>query len=422
MGLILRASPEWLELVSLASCVGVLVCSLWVLGPIRGDALPGQESLRAATWRLIRVAAPALLASSVLGLLVRVTEMSGYPITGVLAALPTVLLHTHFGRTWTLRMAAVVALSVTILAARRSRRVRLLEGVMLGFAFVVSAMDSASGHAANAGDFSAAELVDGLHLLAALVWGGGLLVLSWVVLPRLLEQGDLAARSIAGVATRFSRVAGIGAGVIIVTAPYQACAHGGSVEGLASSPYGWTLLAKTLLFTVLLLLGAFNRYVSVPRLQAWAGVATTSRGTAARLIAPALSLLVRDERGPLSAARFERTVRLESILLVAVLLCAALLRHEVPARHGGSHGHSPGAIGAGADRTPAPRCQRLLGHEPSGDSSGGLRLRRLGDVVVARGHDLDVEGHLHDGAGERFRHEREVHRLDVVQVVAPPER
>jgi putative copper resistance protein D len=365
VGLFLRASPEWLELVSLATCVGVLVCSLWVLGPIRGDALPGQESLRAATWRLLRVAAPALLASSVLGLLVRVTEMSGYPITGVLAALPTVLLHTHFGRTWILRMAAIVALSVTILA-RRFRRVRLLEGVMLGFALVVSAMDSASGHAADAGDFSAAELVDLLHLWAALVWGGGLLVLSWVVLPRLVEQGDLAARSIAGVATRFSRVAGIGAGVIALTAPYQAWAHGGSVEGLASSPYGQAVLAKSVLFAVLLTLGAFNRYVSVPRLQAWAGVATTSRGTAARLIAPALSLLARDARGPLSAARFARTVRLESILLVAVLLCAALLRHEVPARHARPHGHAPGAVGAEADRTPgatmpAPTWPRTLG-------------------------------------------------------------
>ncbi len=331
MSVFLHAIPAWLELVSLACCIGVLACTLWVVGPIRGDALSGDERLLAGMWQLLGISAAVLFASSILGLLVRSAEMSGYPITGVLPVLPTVLLRTHLGHAWILRMAAIIALSVTLMAAGDPRHSRLFQGVMLGCAVVVSATDSASGHASDAGDFSVAEIMDWLHLLAALVWGGGLLLLSSVILPHLVRQGDRAAWSMAGIATRFSRIAGVGVGLIVLTASYQEWALGGSVDGLVRTPYGRTIIAKIALFSLLLLLGAFNRYISVPRLQGWACSANTSQG-AGRLVAPARLPLTLDARWPPAAARFTRAVKLEAFLLVALLLCAALLRHEVPAR------------------------------------------------------------------------------------------
>jgi putative copper resistance protein D len=201
VSLFLHAIPAWLEFVSLAGCIGVLACSLWVVGPTRGDALPGQESFLARMWRLLGMSAAVMFGSSILQLLVRSAEMSGYPITGVLPVLQTVLLDTHLGHAWILRMAAIVALLVTIMAVGESRHSRLLH-LMLGCAVVVSAMDSQSGHGSDAGDFSVAEIIDWLHLVAALVWGGGLVVLSLAILPRLVEQGDRAARTMAGIATR----------------------------------------------------------------------------------------------------------------------------------------------------------------------------------------------------------------------------
>jgi putative copper resistance protein D len=347
------AIPEWIELVSLACCTGVLVCSLWVVSSAPGDAPSGREDLLAEMRRLLGIAAAALLASSIPDLVVRSAEMSGNPISRVLPVLPTVLLRTHVGHTWLLRTAAILGLSVMITAARGSLRSRPLQHVLLGFVVVVAAMDSASGHASDAGDFSAAEIVDGLHLLAALVWGGGLLVLSLVILPRLLEQGDRAAGAMAGVATRFSGIAGVGIAVIALTAVYQARAYGGSIGGLARSPFGRTIIAKIVLFSLLLVLGAFNRYVSVPRLQEWAGSSPTRRGALGRVFAPALRLLARDARGPLAATRFACAVRLETFLLVAVLGCAALLRHEAPARHEAHPEHHPVAA-CGAPRA-APR-------------------------------------------------------------------
>jgi putative copper resistance protein D len=324
--------PDWIGLVSLACCTGVLVCSLWVVGSAQADPNPVSEDLLAGMWQLLRIGAAALFVSSILALLVRAGEMSGHPVTGVLPALPTVLLRTHLGHAWLLRMAAIVALLATT-AAGRSLRSRLSRAFMLGCVVVVSAMDSASGHAANTGDFSAAEIIDWLHLIAALVWGGALVVLSLKILPHLVKQGDRAAWSVAGIATRLSRIAGVGVGLIALTASYQQWAYGGTVEGLPRSPFGRIIITKIALFSALLVLGAFNRYVSVPRLQEWAGYSTARHGALGRLVAPALKPFAPKAGGTQTAVRFARTVQLEAVLVAAVLLCAVLLRHEAPARH-----------------------------------------------------------------------------------------
>jgi putative copper export protein len=259
--------------------------------------------------------------------------MSGQPISGVLPALPTVVLRTHLGKVWIIRMSALALLAMAVAAGRRRPRSRRLPYLMLGCAIVISATESASGHASDAGDFSVPEIMDWLHLLGPMVWGGGLLVLSLVILPRLVKEGDRAATSVAHVATRFSAVAGVAVALIALTAVYQTWIYAGSAEALVRSPYGWTVIAKIVLFGFLLCLGAFNRYVSIPRLQEWAGSARTRRSVLGRLIAPVLRPLARDARGPLVAKQFARSVKLEAFLLLAVLLCAALLRREVPARH-----------------------------------------------------------------------------------------
>jgi putative copper resistance protein D len=330
--LFLRVIPEWLELVSLSLLTGGLVCLLWVVEPEPGDGTLIPESVLGGLRRLLGWGVVALLLSTVAGLLVRSAGMSGYPLIRVVAVLPTVILRTHFGHAWILRIVAIVALSLTIVASGRYRHSRSSRYVMLGWALIVSALDSASGHASDAGDFSVPELMDWLHVVAAMVWGGSLVVLSIEILPRMCNQSDRAARSIATIAKRLSRIAGLAVAFVAVTALYQEWAYGGSVQGLPGSAYGRIIIVKVVLFFLLLLLGAWNRYVSVPRLQARAGL----------------------ETGPPVAARFRRTVAFEAILFAAVLLCAALLRQEMPARHAASRDRHAlaGWDGAGSARHP----------------------------------------------------------------------
>jgi putative copper export protein len=139
----------------------------------------------------------------------------------------------------------------------------------------------------------------------------------------------------AGIATRFSRIAGGAVGFIALTAPYQTWAYGGGFGELATAPYGRILITKVVLFVLLLILGAFNRWVSVPRLHEWAVSSSEPR----------------------ASSQFARTVKLEAILVVAVLLCAALLRHEVPARHSIRQEHHPmAACGRPRELPECPPC------------------------------------------------------------------
>jgi putative copper resistance protein D len=355
VSLLLQVLPDWLGLVSLAGCFGVLVLALWVVPDTAADRAD-QENVLAGMWPLLGICTAALLATSIFALLVRSAEMSGSPITEVLSVVPTVLLRTHLGHTWILRGVAATVLAVTVMT-RASRPPRPSSYVMLGCALVVSAMDSASGHASDAGDLSIAEIMDWLHLVAALVWAGGLLVLSWAIFPRLLKHGDRAARSVARIASRFSRVAGATVALVALTAPYQAWAYGGSFEGLLHSLYGRTVVAKIVLFFLLVALGAFNRFVGVPGLQEWADLAVRRPGVMGRLVRRALLPIARDARGSRAAARFARAVNIEALLVLVVLLCAALLRHEIPARDTSHPEHNPMACGVPARAPAAPASQ-----------------------------------------------------------------
>ncbi len=207
---------------------------------------------------------------------------------------------------------------------------------MLCIAVIIAMTESASGHASDKGDFSIPEIMDFLHLLAACAWGGGLLALSLVILPNLARAGDQQAALIADIARRFSRIAGIAVGIIAITALYNAWAFVGSFEAIWTSPYGWTVFAKVILFSLLISLGAFNRYVSVPLLLEWGGVSRTGRGMITRVASHVFSRYFRNPDGPTIAFRFKRSVRVEAMLMLGALLCAAMLRHEIPARH---HSH-----------------------------------------------------------------------------------
>jgi putative copper export protein len=274
-----------------------------------------------------------MIASSFGDLLVRAVEMSGQPLTAVFLVLPTVVFHTHLGHIWLIRIAALILLAVMVKAGSRYRDSRGFLYLILGVGLVVSMTMSATGHAADAGDFSIPEVIDWLHLLATLAWGGGLLVLSLRVLPEMVKQGDQAAPLIARVAGRFSRIAGFAVVVVALTAGYNAVIDVGNVAALLKAPYGRIIIVKAFLFFLLLILGAFNRYINVPLLREWEGAPLVKQGIIGRIAARCFSPLLHGLKGHLVALRIERCLRAEAILLAGVLLCATMLRHQIPARH-----------------------------------------------------------------------------------------
>ncbi|HVA26215.1 MAG TPA: copper resistance protein CopC [Chloroflexota bacterium] len=163
-----------------------------------------------------------------------------------------------------------------------------------------------------------ALFVDWLHLTVAGVWVGGLLALAACVVPVLgsgakptasVQVGDGEANELFGpLVTAFSRVALISVIGLVVTGSYQALVHVGSVDNAVSTPYGRTLIAKSAIFALALLLAAFHRWWLVPAL------AQPSRAAATR-----------------ARRFFSRTLPLEAFLAVAILGATGLLTSLAPA-------------------------------------------------------------------------------------------
>jgi putative copper export protein len=323
---------EWVQLICLTFCIGVIVCRLWFFTPsmqtefsYKGDFVPGL-------WRLFCYGLALLIGCAFAGLITRSAEMSGQPVSAISSVLPLVLFKTHYGTVWLVRIGALVLL-VAAKTTVRYRDTRTFLVFMLILALAVSMTSSASGHGADTGDFSVPEIMDWLHLIAACLWGGGLMVLTFSVLPDLIGRGNGSAPLISRVADRFSAMAGVAVLTIAVTAVYNYTLEVAGLRLLVETTYGLTVAAKILLLLVLINLGGFNRYVSVPLLREWAAGSPEVGGVTGRVPGKFLARFRRNFSGPLNALRFKSLVRLETVLILAVLFCAAVLRHEVPARH-----------------------------------------------------------------------------------------
>jgi len=151
-----------------------------------------------------------------------------------------------------------------------------------------------------------------LHVVAMAVWVGGLASLL-LILPaatRVLgapERGRLLAATLA----RFSPLALACVAVILLTGLGQAYAYVRDLDNLLDTPYGRAVLIKFVLLAGLLIpLGAYNRYRSVPRLAriAAGGEAPGRAGLALR-----------------------RALRGEAALIVVVLAVTAALAGYAPA-------------------------------------------------------------------------------------------
>jgi len=144
----------------------------------------------------------------------------------------------------------------------------------------------------------------------------------------------------ATVVTRFSRIAGIAVLLVILTALYNVWQYVGSIDAAVRTGYGLTVLAKAALLFLLLLLAAFNRYTLVPLFAAAAGLAQTRTSLASRLANRIFTRFLFNKSNSRVLDSFKRSVRVETVLLAILLLCASLLRHEIPARHALHHGGS----------------------------------------------------------------------------------
>jgi copper transport protein len=284
---------RWLYFLALALLVGGLV---FRLGVVRGP-LPSRAERR--FYRVAGVGAAAVVELGIVAFLLRAEDALQLPfgrfLYGDLSPLST---GTRFGETFiamTLGFALVSAL--LYLGWLTERRAFLWPA--LAIALVFASGLSLSGHsAAEPGSSWATELVDFAHLVAAMVWLGGLAQLVLVVWPAAPEQRRDAF-------LRFSRLATGCVAVLVVGGTYLSLQRLPHLAELWSSGYGRVLLAKLALVSVALAWGALHHFVARPLLE---------RGTGSA------GLL----------ARLPRSLAGESAIALAVLLAAAFLVNAKP--------------------------------------------------------------------------------------------
>lgn len=205
-------------------------------------------------------------AGTVIALFWEVSGAAETPISGVLGsgALGTFLLHTRHGWLWLARLAAGAVLTAwLVLAARTAARAEVVPERCWGFgaaiaAAVLLAVSLASHAAATQGNRAVAVAADYVHVLATVLWVGGLsgLLLLWSGLRRVgIEEEPWITTTV----KRFSRWAAASVALLAATGAYALFLHLGNPAHLLQSDYGRMLTAKLALLALMLALAAANR-------------------------------------------------------------------------------------------------------------------------------------------------------------------
>ena len=195
----------------------------------------------------------------------------------------------QWGALWIARTVALVVALILADQASSSEaggRRHVVGFAGVGVAGVVMAVTISLGsHAAALIDVAPALAADLIHLLAVGAWAGGLPVLLLVVWEsRRTRSEDGAAADLTEVAARFSAVATVAVGLIVVTGTYSAWLQVQEPSRLWTTDYGALLLVKLGLVAPLLLLGAVNLGWTRPRLAVAGTVGARARNALRSLV------------------------------------------------------------------------------------------------------------------------------------------
>ena len=218
----------------------------------------------------------------------------------------TVLFDTSFGRVWCWRLLFAFLLIGACLAPLARRRMpailvlTLLLLVSLGWV----------GHAVEGQGVTRLvhQINQMVHMLAAGLWLGGLVPLSWLLGQARSPSGAAWIPVARDVLPRFSHMGYAAVALLAGTGAINTLLLVGSVEALTGTSYGRLLSLKILLFSVMIVIALINRFRLLPRLR-------------------------REPPSSAPIAALARSVLFEQALGVAVLAVVSVLGTWPPAIH-----------------------------------------------------------------------------------------
>jgi putative copper export protein/methionine-rich copper-binding protein CopC len=229
---------RWLLYAGLMTLVGAAVVGLSCFDPPP-----------AASWPWLICGGAILAAVGAIAIALGEASLAGVGLGSIVGS--------TFGTALLRRLAPLVvgAVIIAVFARHRPRRRLAIAGLAGAVGMFV---DVTFSHADAAVQDEALKVVEQwCHFLAAGVWLGGLLTL--IVGLRALD-GDRRRRA----AARFSAIALASVVVLVATGTLRAIDEVGTWHALVSTTFGQAILVKVGLLVVLVALGAYNRYRSVP--------------------------------------------------------------------------------------------------------------------------------------------------------------
>lgn len=314
------------ELIVLAAAAGAVAGNLWILPAELAAESPTLVATRLRLWRLLGLCLPGFMVGSALELLLRTAGMSDLPLLDSFAEIDTVLFKTHYGHLWLWRSAAFLIAWITWLLHRQKNISRTMTVAALIALAAIAITISASGHAGDGGILSAANIANSLHIIGALLWGGGILVTTACIFPAVVRGAPPSRRLLAVVGTRLSTLAGLALVLVVFPGFYNAWLQIDSWHGLWSTTYGRVLILKLILVAGMMALGAANRFIFVPGIQPY----SIRRNPRILEFLPKAGAFLAGNR---TIRRLRDSIRIEALLLMAVLILAAALSQQTPATH-----------------------------------------------------------------------------------------
>jgi copper transport protein len=281
--------------------------------------------LEGRAWWLLRVAWWTTLLGTLAGLLLHGPFSAGLPLGRALdAGLLAHTVGTRFGVVWLVRVLLLLLLVAFLRAwsVREDAWTRTGAWVAVGVLAAALALTPALGGHAGAGSGAAVGVIVGmLHFAAAAVWFGGLVLLGTCVLPR-AEVGLLQA------VPRYSSVAFTAMVVIVASGMVQSWRQLGSLQALGQPGYGRLLVAKVVVFLLLIAVAGRSRVLVRRRLTGRALVGAAAPGQPATAARPGLG----DDTDTRSLWLLRQLVLAEVLIAIVVLAVTALLGVATPPR------------------------------------------------------------------------------------------
>ena len=263
-------SPEYSAsrfpgMVGQVMAVGAAFGALWLWKPIArvrwldGELSETKYAIDKTMMKIIIIGAALVLASGIAMIVAQAISIE--------ASIPQAIA-TKFGNVWITRMLqSAILMGIALAVYRRTTKTRqspsraeLYALLIIGLAVLVTS--SLIAHAA-ATEQAAVIVLDFFHNAAASFWIGGLVLLGFAVVPKILSLRDERTRSatLSLLIPRFSIVVVTLLGIAVITGPILLSTLETDLSLTLASVYGQILAIKLALAGVMVALGAYSQFV-----------------------------------------------------------------------------------------------------------------------------------------------------------------